>query len=63
LAGLKEPPLRLLLGSDAVFLAKAVATRRAAEDEQWRELSLSTDVDGALDFADTPIGKLMSGRS
>jgi NAD(P)-dependent dehydrogenase (short-subunit alcohol dehydrogenase family) len=63
LAALKEPPLRLLLGSDAVFLAKDVATRRAAEDERWRELSLSTDVDGALDFADTPIGKLMSGRS
>jgi NAD(P)-dependent dehydrogenase (short-subunit alcohol dehydrogenase family) len=63
LAALKEPPLRLLLGSDAVFLAKDVATRRAAEDEEWRQLSLSTDADGVLDFADTPIGKLMSGRS
>jgi NAD(P)-dependent dehydrogenase (short-subunit alcohol dehydrogenase family) len=63
LAALKEPPLRLLLGSDAVFLAKAVATRRAAEDEEWRALSLSTDADGVPDFTDTPIGKLMSGRS
>jgi hypothetical protein len=38
-------PAHLLIGSDAVrFAAEAEATR-AAEAVQWRELSLSTDVD------------------
>jgi len=38
-------PAHLLIGSDAVrFAAEAEATR-AAEATQWRELSLSTDVD------------------
>ena len=38
-------PAHLLIGSDAVrFAAEAEATR-AAEAAQWRELSLSTDVD------------------
>ena len=63
LAALAEPPLRLLLGTDAVFLAKAVLQRRAAEDDQWQALSSSTDFDGSLDFAETPLGKLLSGRS
>jgi NAD(P)-dependent dehydrogenase (short-subunit alcohol dehydrogenase family) len=63
LATQAEPPLRLLLGSDAVFLAKSAAARRNAEDERWRALSVSTDFDGMLDFAETPIGKMMSGRS
>ena len=43
IASAKEPPLRLLLGSDAVFLAGAVAAARAAEDAKWKPLSLSTD--------------------
>jgi len=38
--------LRLLLGSDAVFLARAAAEQRMAEDEKWKELSLSTDFEG-----------------
>jgi NAD(P)-dependent dehydrogenase (short-subunit alcohol dehydrogenase family) len=44
-AGIAQPPLRLLLGSDAVFLAQQQAAKMAAEDAQWRSLSLSTDVD------------------
>src|SRR5579862_6349839 len=40
-------PAHLLIGSDAVrFAAEAEATR-AAEAAQWRELSLSTDVDSS----------------
>jgi NAD(P)-dependent dehydrogenase (short-subunit alcohol dehydrogenase family) len=38
-----DPPLRLLLGSDAVAYAGAAAKRRAAEDARWTTLSLSTD--------------------
>lgn len=51
LAELDEPPLRLLLGSDAVYLAAAVAAKQAAEDERWQHLSLSTDFDGQDDPA------------
>ena len=47
-AGMPEPPLRLLLGSDAVYLAGLVAAQRAAGDEQWKELSLSTDYEGLV---------------
>ncbi|MFC5743322.1 oxidoreductase [Dyella tabacisoli] len=42
-----EPPLRLLLGSDAVFLAEQQSARVAAEDAKWRTLSLSTDFDSS----------------
>ncbi len=40
-----QPPLRLLLGSDAVYLAEQQLARIAAEDAKWRTLSLSTDFD------------------
>jgi len=60
----QEPPLRLLLGSDAVFLAGAVASARMAEDAKWKALSVSTDFDGLVDFAETPIAKrLVAKRS
>lgn len=55
-----RPPLRLLLGSDAVFLAGAVAARRAAEDARWKALSLSTDYDGMVDFAETPAARMLA---
>lgn len=45
IAGIPQPPLRLLLGSDAVHLAKQQLARMAEEDAKWRTLSLSTDVD------------------
>lgn len=43
LASMNEPPLRLLLGSDAVQMAQQVLTARQAEDIAFRTLSLSTD--------------------
>jgi len=43
IAGEKQPPVRLLLGSDAVSGAAAAATARAEEDARWKALSLSTD--------------------
>jgi NAD(P)-dependent dehydrogenase (short-subunit alcohol dehydrogenase family) len=44
---LDEPPVRLLLGSDALNFAGQVAAARAASDAKWRELSVSTDYDDA----------------
>jgi NAD(P)-dependent dehydrogenase (short-subunit alcohol dehydrogenase family) len=43
IAGVDEPPLRLLLGSDAVRLADLDNQARIETDRKWRELSLSTD--------------------
>ncbi|MGW5464082.1 SDR family NAD(P)-dependent oxidoreductase [Streptomyces sp. NPDC003996] len=48
-ADLDEPPLRLLLGSDAYTYGRAAWTRRLEEDEKWRYLSVSTDHDQAED--------------
>ncbi|OCT13503.1 hypothetical protein A8709_18065 [Paenibacillus pectinilyticus] len=39
----ENPPLRLLLGSDAVAIANAVDTGKLAETKRWEKLSLSTD--------------------
>jgi NAD(P)-dependent dehydrogenase (short-subunit alcohol dehydrogenase family) len=44
---LDEPPVRLLLGSDAVNFAGYVAAARAESDAKWRDLSVSTDHDDA----------------
>ena len=62
IASEKEPPLRLLLGTDAVFLAGVVASTRMAEDAKWKALSVSTDFDGLVDFAETAIAKRLVGR-
>lgn len=47
LADEKNPPVRLLVGTDAVRLAAAAAAARAEEDARWRALSESTDRDGS----------------
>jgi NAD(P)-dependent dehydrogenase (short-subunit alcohol dehydrogenase family) len=62
IASEKEPPVRLLLGSDAVFLAGANAAARAEEDAKWKAVSVSTDFDGLGDFADTPIGRMLTPK-
>jgi len=43
IASLDEPPLRLLLGSNAVHLAEQNDLARIEGDRKWRELSVSTD--------------------
>ncbi len=43
----RQPPVRLLIGSDAVSGAAAAAAARAAEDARWEALSVSTDLDGS----------------
>jgi NAD(P)-dependent dehydrogenase (short-subunit alcohol dehydrogenase family) len=42
-----DPPLRLLLGADAVAAASAAAETLAASDARWRELSESITFDAA----------------
>jgi NAD(P)-dependent dehydrogenase (short-subunit alcohol dehydrogenase family) len=44
---LPDPPLRLLLGTDAYELVRAADRAKMASDERWKELTLSTDHDGA----------------
>jgi hypothetical protein len=44
-AALEEPPLRLLLGSDAVRMVEQVDLARLETDKKWRDLSVSTDFD------------------
>ncbi len=41
---LAEPPLRLLVGSDALRMAVATDERKLAETRRWQELSASTDI-------------------
>jgi NAD(P)-dependent dehydrogenase (short-subunit alcohol dehydrogenase family) len=43
IASLDEPPLRLLLGSDAVHVAEQSDLARMEAERKWRELSVSTD--------------------
>jgi hypothetical protein len=47
LAASDRLPAHLLIGSDAVRFAAEAEKTRAAEAEQWREMSLSTDVDSS----------------
>ena len=46
-----DPPLRLLLGSDAYAIARAADQAKIASDEKWKGLTHSTDHDaGSLDL-------------
>ena len=47
IACLDEPPMRLLLGRDAVRAAAEAERTRAEADRKWRSLSESTDFDDA----------------
>jgi NAD(P)-dependent dehydrogenase (short-subunit alcohol dehydrogenase family) len=47
IADMSEPPLRLILGSEAYAYATAAARARAASDEKWHDLTVSTDRDDA----------------
>jgi hypothetical protein len=43
IVGVENPPRRLLLGAGAVAQAREAAAQRAAELEQWAQLSASAD--------------------
>ena len=50
-----DPPLHILLGSDAVGLVGAADRARTVSDEGWRELSLSTDFDASAGKMAAPL--------
>jgi NAD(P)-dependent dehydrogenase (short-subunit alcohol dehydrogenase family) len=52
-----EPPVHLVLGSEAINLLKMADEQRKAEMEKWLRVSLSTDHDEATNFLDTEAGK------
>jgi NAD(P)-dependent dehydrogenase (short-subunit alcohol dehydrogenase family) len=56
IAVMDDPPLRLILGSEAYAYATAAARAQAASDVRWRELSASTDRDDATDAQRDPLG-------
>jgi NAD(P)-dependent dehydrogenase (short-subunit alcohol dehydrogenase family) len=51
-----EPPLRLILGSEAYAYAAAAARARAEADAKWHDLSVSTDRDDATAADRDPLG-------
>ena len=55
-ASMAEPPLRLLLGSDAYRYGTAAGRALLESDESWRELSISTDHDQATEAQLDPLG-------
>jgi NAD(P)-dependent dehydrogenase (short-subunit alcohol dehydrogenase family) len=59
-AAMDDPPLRLILGSEAYAYATAAARAQAQSDEYWRHLTVSTDRDDATDADRDPLGAGMS---
>lgn len=55
LARLEEPPLRLLLGPEAVALVRAASEARAEEVEKWAHISMSTNYEGLSEMEDNPV--------
>jgi NAD(P)-dependent dehydrogenase (short-subunit alcohol dehydrogenase family) len=56
-ADMDDPPVRLLLGSEAYTYATAAARAQLASDEHWSELSRSTDRDDADDADRNPLAR------
>ena len=54
-AGMADPPLRLILGSEAYAYATAAARARADSDAAWHDLTVSTDRDDATAAQRDPI--------
>jgi NAD(P)-dependent dehydrogenase (short-subunit alcohol dehydrogenase family) len=52
-----EPPLHLLLGSEAVAIVKHSEAAKLRELERWEKVSLSTDSDDAENFLESEAGK------
>lgn len=52
-----DPPLHLLLGSEAIAIVKHSEAAKLRELEKWEKVSLSTDSDDAENFLETEAGK------
>jgi NAD(P)-dependent dehydrogenase (short-subunit alcohol dehydrogenase family) len=57
-----EPPVHLVLGSEAAGMLKQADENRKAEFEKWLPVSLSTDHDDAANFLNTDYGKELLGK-
>jgi NAD(P)-dependent dehydrogenase (short-subunit alcohol dehydrogenase family) len=55
-AAMDDPPLRLILGSEAYAYATAAARAQAESDQRWHDLTVSTDRDDATDADRDPLG-------
>ena len=55
IAGMENPPLRLLLGSDAYRYGTEIGAMQAASDLKWRDLSQSIDHDEATEADTDPL--------
>ncbi|MDQ4141291.1 MAG: oxidoreductase [Bacteroidota bacterium] len=58
LAGHPEPPVHLVLGSEAIGFLKSANAAREAEMEKWLPVSLSTDANDAENFLETEAAKM-----
>ncbi|HVW13059.1 MAG TPA: oxidoreductase [Mucilaginibacter sp.] len=61
LANNPEPPVHLLLGSEAVAMVKQATILRNEEMEKWLPVSTWTNADDAIDFTQTELGKSFFG--
>lgn len=52
-----QPPMHLVLGSEAAAILQKADAQRKAEMEQWLPVSLSTDHDGSVKFYETAEGR------
>jgi len=57
-----EPPVHLVLGSEAAGILKSADEARKAEFEKWLPVTLSTDHDEAINFMETTYGKELLGQ-
>ncbi|MBS7565607.1 SDR family NAD(P)-dependent oxidoreductase [Mucilaginibacter sp. Bleaf8] len=55
-----EPPLHLVLGSEASAMLQQIDAKRKAEFEKWLPVTQSTDADDAADFLQTDAGRAYS---
>ncbi|KUJ59371.1 oxidoreductase [Flavobacteriaceae bacterium CRH] len=62
LASHPNPPMHLVLGSEAIGLLKNADQAREEEMEKWMDVSLSTDHDDSENFLNTALGKLYSDK-
>jgi NAD(P)-dependent dehydrogenase (short-subunit alcohol dehydrogenase family) len=57
-----EPPVHLILGSEAAGMLKKADEQRKAEFEKWLPVTLSTDHNEAVNFLETDYGKELLGK-
>ena len=61
LADNPEPPMHLVLGSEAMNLLKQADVVRTEEMEKWLPVTTSTDADDAVDFTQSEMGRSFFG--